>query len=590
MTPRRLIVSFVLLLLLPAAAIVWLGVRLLEQDRSLESRQMAERRASACDRVAAALEQALAATERRLGSLEPDGDAIQVIFSSERAEERHPEPPASVFAAGEDLEFRVQDSRRAAAAFQTLASSSEPQQRAGALLRLARNLRKSGDAEQALEAYARLARLHDAFVVGLPAELVARRSRCALLAQMGRTAALREEARSLQADLLGGRWRLDRGTALDYLAQTRACLGSQPLVAGAEWLWSGGLPNGRRSMVIDGQPLTLVWQTGDDRMVALVAGPGYQKRHWFDPALARVDARGVRVNVTPAEGETAAGALPWKIAAADADPRADLDGFARRRHMLQAGLGILVALVIAGGYFIMRAVSREFAVARLQSDFVSAVSHEFRTPLTSLRQFTDLLNDDVEPAAEKRRAFYRAQARATERLHRLVESLLDFGRMEAGARPYRLERRDAAELVRSVVDEFEREAVAAGFTVECAIQPESGAVEADSEALGRALWNLLENAVKYSGESRTIWVSAARSNGTVGISVRDRGLGIPAAEQEEIFGKFVRGAACRTHGIKGTGIGLAMVRHIVNAHGGSVSVESAPGEGSTFSIHLPGRD
>src|SRR5262249_34447144 len=124
------------------------------------------------------------------------------------------------------------------------------------------------------------------------------------------------------------------------------------------------------------------------------------------------------------------------------------------------------------------AVSREFAVARLQSDFVSAVSHEFRTPLTSLRQFTDLLNDDAEPPAEKRRACYRAQARATERLHRLVESLLDFGRMEAGARPYRLERRDAAELVRSVVDEFEREAVAGGFTVERAIEPQSGAVDA----------------------------------------------------------------------------------------------------------------
>ena len=118
MAPRRLIVSFVLLLLLPAAAIVWLGVRLLEQDRSLESRQLAERRASACQRVAAALEQALAATERQLGSLEPDGNGIPVTFSTERTDVGHQELPASVFAAGEDLEFDARDSRRTAAAFQ----------------------------------------------------------------------------------------------------------------------------------------------------------------------------------------------------------------------------------------------------------------------------------------------------------------------------------------------------------------------------------------------------------------------------------------------------------------------------------------
>src|SRR5689334_10643066 len=126
MGPRRLIASFVVLLLLPAAAILWLGVRLIEQDRSLESRQLQERRGSACDRVSAALEQALAANERRLGSLEADADAVRVTFSGEHIE-AHPagrllyypllqsaaEAPLSIFAAGEDLEFRAQDYRRA---------------------------------------------------------------------------------------------------------------------------------------------------------------------------------------------------------------------------------------------------------------------------------------------------------------------------------------------------------------------------------------------------------------------------------------------------------------------------------------------
>src|SRR5205085_10876933 len=127
------------------------------------------------------------------------------------------------------------------------------------------------------------------------------------------------------------------------------------------------------------------------------------------------------------------------------------------RRLLFGGLALLVGLVIAGGYFIVRAVSREFAVAQLQSDFVSAVSHEFRTPLTSLRQFTDLLNEDPDLPILKRRTIYQAQARATERLCRLVESLLDFGLIEAGSRPYRILRLSTLRLVSDIVDDFSPE-------------------------------------------------------------------------------------------------------------------------------------
>jgi signal transduction histidine kinase len=215
------------------------------------------------------------------------------------------------------------------------------------------------------------------------------------------------------------------------------------------------------------------------------------------------------------------------------------------------------------------------------------VSHEFRTPLTSLRQFTDLLNDDPDLPAGKRRTFYQAQARATERLRRLVESLLDFGRMEAGARPYRLERLSTVPLVRDIVEDFRRDGAPDGFTIEASIGDHGGSVDVDPDAFARALWNLLDNAVKYSGSSRTVSVNVEVRDGSVAISVRDRGPGVPRDEQDEIFKKFVRGTASRARGIKGTGIGLAMVRHIVEAHGGTVRVESAPGEGSVFTIVLP---
>ena len=260
--------------------------------------------------------------------------------------------------------------------------------------------------------------------------------------------------------------------------------------------------------------------------------------------------------------------------------------FIQRRQFLMAGLGILILLVFAVSFLISRAVSRELAAARLQADFVSAVSHEFRTPLTSMRQFTEMLNEDDNLLAEKRRAFYQAQARATNRLSRLVESLLDFGRMEAGARPYRLEQLDAGRLVKDVVEEFQQEASSRGFFIKCAVPEKGPMVNGDSEALAQALWNLLDNAVKYSGESENIHV-AVEEGDPVAIRIRDQGFGIPSSEKSRILRKFVRGSNANVQGIKGTGIGLAVVKHIVDAHGGEISIESEPGQGSTFTIHLP---
>jgi signal transduction histidine kinase len=295
----------------------------------------------------------------------------------------------------------------------------------------------------------------------------------------------------------------------------------------------------------------------------------------FTAALAAVAYREFAAGVGE-DGEANAGAWLWSEITTEVLPM-----------LLPLLVFTLVVVVIAGGYVMVRAVSRELAVAQLQSDFVSAVSHEFRTPLTSLQQFTDLLSDDPEQPASKRRTYYQAQARAAERLRRLVESLLDFGRMEAGARPYRLERLAVAPLVARIVEDFTREGAPHAFVIEASISDEGRAFDVDPDAFTRALWNLLENAVKYSGSSRTVTVTLEPRNDTVVIGVRDRGLGIPRHEHHEIFKKFVRGAASREHGIKGTGIGLAMVRHIVDAHGGAVSVESAPGEGSTFTIALP---
>ena len=637
---RRLIVSFVLVLLVPATAVVWLGMRLVEQDRALASRQLRERRESAADRLIAGLEQALSTTERRLAggpaalALRDDDDAVLLtltgnaldIFPSNRLLYRPALPadssePADLFETGDALEFRAKNYAAAAAAFRALTRSPSTAVRAGAMLRLARTQRKMNHVDEALHVYADLARLTDARVSGLPADLVARRARCVLWEELGRTADLSEEARSLQADLIAARWPIDRGTFVAYSEQVNRWVGAaatvptdrEALSAAAESLWRQWIESaprefetaGRRARRFGGVSVSILWQPVGDRVLVLLAGPRFQQREWFDAPRSPLDARGLHVAMADDDGQAVFGTLPahgdsaterrasavtrlpWTVFVGSADAAADLEEIAGRRQLLLAGLALLVGLVVAGGYFIVRALSREFAVAQLQSDFVAAVSHEFRTPLTSLQQFTDLLNDNPDLPPAKRRTFYEAQGRATDRLRRLVESLLDFGRMEAGARPYRLEQQPVGPLVSAIVEDFRRDATPEGFTIDASIETEGTEFDVDADAFTRAVWNLLDNAVKYSGTSRVVSVTARVKDGAVTIRVRDGGLGIPRGEHDQIFRKFVRGASSRSHGIKGTGIGLSMVRHIVDAHGGTVSVESAPGQGSTFTIVVP---
>jgi signal transduction histidine kinase len=272
-----------------------------------------------------------------------------------------------------------------------------------------------------------------------------------------------------------------------------------------------------------------------------------------------------------------------------ASPNTGPAGFTTRRNLLEALLALVVLFTLAGGYFCLRTLRREFVLARMQSDFVSAVSHEFRTPLTSMSLITEALVDDRIPDPMRLRDSYQSLSRATQRLHRLVEDLLDFRRMESGAIEFRLQSIDAAQAVRKVTDEFRMEVEDRGFRVQVHAEGDanSARIRADESALGRALWNLLDNAAKYSGNSRDIAVSLARDGARVRVSVADGGLGIAREEQARLFTKFYRGAEARRSEIPGTGIGLAMVAQIAAAHGGGVSVISEPGHGSTFTMSLP---
>jgi signal transduction histidine kinase len=332
-------------------------------------------------------------------------------------------------------------------------------------------------------------------------------------------------------------------------------------------------------VLLENRQMTLLWKGDRSRLTAMIAGPDYAQKQWLSklPGIHFEDSAGQVHRVAAESG------LPWAVTVESSGDETNQT----HQSLWLAGLVLLAMLLVAGTYLIARAATRELAVARLQSDFVGAVSHEFRTPLTSLRQLTEVLRDGRVASDDRRQTYYDAMVRQTERLHQLVESLLDFGRMEAGRSPYRLEPLDACAWVSSVVDQFSRENAGRGYQVDLDIKGTAATIAADAPALTNALWNLLENAVKYSPECRTVWVSAEREQHRLVVRVRDRGLGIPPEEQKEIFRKFVRGSGAKVLGIQGTGIGLAMVDHIVKAHGGEVLVESEPGAGSTFTMLLP---
>jgi signal transduction histidine kinase len=523
------------------------------------------------------------------------------------------EPPAATFVAGETLEYQRNDPAKAAAVFRELARSPDPGVRAGALLRLGRTLRKTGRNEEALQVYGELAQLGRTCVLGLPAELMAREARGTVLEAIGKREELRKEASLMHSALWSGRWNLLRPAWEFHVEEAQRWSGASPLKEReqnalalsiatesmyGQWI-AEPESKGRRILKIEGRPVLISWAGTSDRLAAVLAGPGYLGSKWTEALQGRrvqgalIDADGqVMIGSFNKSGPQAvrtapATRLPGTLHATSTDPGADEAGFAGRRRLLLSGFAVLALVLLAGSYFIMRSIDRERAVARLQSEFVSAVSHEFRTPLTSLRQLSEMLSKGRVPTEDLRQKSYDILSRESERLQRLVESLLDFGRIEARAFRYHYEHLDPVTLVGDLVAEFQEKAAAQGYRVELELAGEYPLIHADREALGLALRNLLDNAVKYSPDCRTVWVEMARERGRLAIRVRDQGMGIPASEQKEIFKRFVRGTGSRAAHIQGTGIGLAMARHIIEAHDGEIRLESEPGRGSTFTILLP---
>jgi signal transduction histidine kinase len=277
----------------------------------------------------------------------------------------------------------------------------------------------------------------------------------------------------------------------------------------------------------------------------------------------------------------------WEVAAYVMDPRQ----IGRSASLARLTVGMLIALLLlaiaVGSWLIIEDLKRQLALARQKTDFVSNVSHELKTPLTSIRMFSEMLAEGRVNDESKRRHFLGIITAEAARLTRLINNVLDFARLERGEKRYQFGSIDLGELARETVDLYRPHLEAGGFTLELKTEAGPFQVWGDRDALAQVLVNLLSNAEKYSPERKAIEVTLARTDHWIECAVLDRGRGVPPGCEQKIFEQFFRAHDSLAGGIQGSGLGLTLARQIAESHGGNVLYAPRPDGGSQFTLRLP---
>jgi signal transduction histidine kinase len=277
----------------------------------------------------------------------------------------------------------------------------------------------------------------------------------------------------------------------------------------------------------------------------------------------------------------------WEVAAYLTDPGA----FASRANLTTLMLWILVLFlfvaILSGGIYIMNRLQGEMQLARQKTTFVANVSHELKTPLTSIRMFAEMLKERRQPDIDKQEKYLNLMVSETERLTRLINNVLDFTRMERGEQKYEKKRLDIAFLCESLIENQRIRLEHNGFTLTFQNDLGEAFVEGDEESLMQALLNLFSNAEKYSETEKRIDVDITRTEGFVLINVKDLGSGIPASDAKRIFKEFYRVDESITSRVRGSGLGLPIALRIIRDHGGDIEYFPRDGGGSIFQVRLP---
>jgi signal transduction histidine kinase len=630
--------TFLLVMAVLLIALGWLGWLLLEQDHSLQQQRNRDRIEAAAETLSEALSIRIGEEFSRLKPMRirvENLPGLSVRFS-EGSFEAVPregllysplQNPVEVTQEGlsraDRLEFRQRKPAEAISVLEQLVTSQEPAIQAAARLRLGRISNRAGNVMRALDEYARLAHFEDQLVENVPARWLARYARIKIFAEQEDEEAFLDEIVKLSALLMQGGSGVSKPTYLFYVQEVNRWVKEtstlQPKVmlpeshgvsdaVGDLYLnWQErrqgrGSPEGMQIAGQGTESLLTMWYSYEQGMVGRVIGFDILHKSGLLKATSDLQVQGLGWSITDAGGREILTADDPPIAAVSSKRLAIGNSYftvhayettglipiaedIQRRQLLLAGLAIALLVILTSTYSISRALRKETETAALQVDFVSAVSHEFRTPLTSIRQLIELLASGRIQEQDKIDDYYRILEKESARLQRMVEDLLDFRRMEGNAKPYRPENVAVETLLAEVSNTFREEY---GLDAESLKSKVLGKayVHIDRESLTRSIWNLLDNAVKYSEAKPQITLSSDIKGSSVLIKVKDCGVGIAKEDQARIFRKFVRGEAAKVTNANGTGLGLAIIRKAIEDQGGSIQVQSVPGQGSTFTIVL----
>lgn len=248
---------------------------------------------------------------------------------------------------------------------------------------------------------------------------------------------------------------------------------------------------------------------------------------------------------------------------------------------------ILTAVLVLGFVIIVRNLRREMQLTQLKSDFVSSVSHEIRTPLALINMFAETLLLERVREESKKREYYEIITKETSRLKNIVNKILNFSQLETKKRTYHFETTKIDEVVRDTLGIYSYHLGNNGFEYTISYGAGHTAASIDSEAVTEALINLIDNAMKYSGDQKLLEISTGIEDGSVYVSVRDYGIGISPKDQKMIFDKFFRVTQGDIYFARGAGLGLSITKSIMDAHAGQIALDSTPGEGSEFRLLFP---
>jgi signal transduction histidine kinase len=365
--------------------------------------------------------------------------------------------------------------------------------------------------------------------------------------------------------------------------------------------------NHHQSLIIDGEftPISVVFinnSASAERWVVFVVRPeelenkfllpGLQSGGWAKDFIIAVrrDSLGAvgQQELTSSRMHKTAVLFPsWEITVSSAKA-STVEILGMRAPLVSIGFALLVIGIITLGIFIIyRDIRREEELSKMKSEFISNVSHELKTPIAAIRMLADNLRESRIETDARRMEYYQLISKEGARLSHLIENILDFSRIEERRKAFQLERHDLSQIVIDTVCQFKSLVEERAQTISIDVTEALPEVLVDPDAIALAVFNLLDNAVKYSERDTPIYVSVRRNNNSLCIEVEDDGVGISKMEHEKIFEKFYRVHDSEGKKIPGSGIGLTLVREIAQAHNGQVNVQSQLGVGSTFQLLLP---